>query len=1065
MMNKLIIGSLLAASLAGSLRGEVPDWCNQKVIQQGVETPRATCVAYPSPEAALRFDRTASPWFQLLNGEWKFNWVVKPADRPADFYKPSYNDTKWGTIPVPSNWQRQGYGKPLYTNAIYPFPMDAPNVPVDDNPVGSYRHWFELADDWKGRETFLTFDGVSSAFYLWVNGEKVGYSQGSRTPAEFNVTRCLKPGKNLIAAEVYRWSDGSYLEDQDFWRFSGIFRDVYLTSRGATHVRDFTVLADMDGSFRVDAEVVGTGTVSVELLDEEGSVVARGNTAKISNVRTWSAEDPYLYTALLTLKGGTGQVLEVIPWKVGFRRSEIRDGVYYLNNVPIKFKGVNRHEHHPVTGQVVNRETMLRDIRMFKENNINAVRTAHYPNVPEWYELCDEYGIYVMDEANIESHGYGNKANNKLANDPAWEEAHLNRVRRMVARDKNHASVVVWSLGNEAGSGPNFVKACDWVHENDATRPVHYEGGNKSVGDFHSRMYADNDWLGEGDRPSILCEYTHAMGNSNGNLTEYWDDNIYKNEKHSGGFVWDWMDQGLEEKVPEEYRKNIGRGPVRETFFAYGSWWPLPWHDQGNNGRNFCMNGLIAADWTPHPGLFAIKHVYRNVHVSPVDVATGTFRIKSWFDFSNMKDLVDGEWVVEGNGKMIERGNLADLDIPARGEKTISVPLPSINAEPGIEYFVTLRFVAKGKVSPLLKAGHELAIEQFRLPVEKAPKGIEASSLAQPVIKQTADALVVTGKGFEVVFDPRSGAMKSYSVNGKTVLKRGPKLDLWRAFTDNDEIPIKKGKYNAVWRDAVVNEAVDGVQIDTLPGAVRIAMRSDLPTVSSAYKMVYTVFGNGEVQVDVGMDVASPKSLKNPHRIGTELLVSGEYENIRWFGRGPAPTYIDRDYEPVGIFGGTVDGQWVDYSRPQENGNKVGVRWVALTDGEGNGLLIRAVGEPLSVGAKHYSQATMEASQYSFQMERSADIFLNIDYKQMGVGGNNSWGKTALEKYQLTERQPRYAYRIRPLSGTDSIDDLLASRIEAEPVSYADLKAKASESATSKSGALGKRRKKKTSGN
>ena len=1009
-------------------------WNSLSVLQENRENPHATMTTYPNEQSALKFDRAETPWFQLLNGDWKFNWVAKPKDQTNGFHQSNFDDSAWDLITVPSNWQREGYGLPLYTNAIYPFPKKAPKVPTNNNPVGSYRRWFTLPTDWTDRKTFLTFDGVSSAFNLWINGDYIGYSQGSRTPAEFDITDHLKPGKNLVAVEVFRWSDGSYLEDQDFWRFAGIFRDVYLTSRDSSFIRDFTVMAEMDGSFAVEADIVGDGKLTVTLLDADGKEVSSKTKDKIRGVRKWSAEDPYLYTALITLKGSSGELIESIPWKVGFRTSEIKGGVYFLNGVPIKFKGVNRHEHHPITGQVVDRESMLRDIKMFKENNINAVRTSHYPNVPEWYQLCDEHGIYVVDEANIESHGYGNHKKNKLANDPAWEEAHLDRVRRMVERDKNHASVVVWSLGNEAGSGANFVNATDWIHENDPSRPVHYEGGDKSVGDFASRMYAGEAWIARGKRPSILCEYTHAMGNSNGNLKEYWDDNIYKNEKHAGGFVWDWMDQGLTEDVPEEFKKNIGKGPVKETFFAYGSWWPLPWHHQGNNGRNFCMNGLIGADWTPHPGLYAIKHVYRNVHVEPVDVSSGTFKIKNWYDFSLINDLVEGEWILEGNGKEIARGVLEDLDIEPRSEKRVRITLPKFKPQPGVEYFVTLRFTAKESFSSLVDDSHVLAIEQFKLPAWKEPASVDALSFDQPKVATRGDTTIVHGDGFAIGFDLSTGAMTKYRYQGKDLLKRGPQLDLWRAFTDNDEIPIRRGGYGKDWRDAVANQKSVDVDIEKLKAAVQVTASYELPTVNSSYQITYTVLGNGVVQVNVALDIAAKEKQKLPHRIGTELLVAGGYENIHWFGRGPSPTYSDRDYERVGLFNSTVDEEWIDYSRPQENGNKVGVRWVALTNDNGEGLLVTANGSPLSVGAKHYSKETMEASKYSFQMERSEDIYLNIDAKQLGVGGNNSWGKTALKKYLLTEKKPSFSYHIHPLVDRESIDEILSKPVGAVSV-------------------------------
>jgi beta-galactosidase len=558
----------------------------------------------------------------------------------------------------------------------------------------------------------VCFDGVDSAFYLWVNGKEIGYSQGSRTPAEFDITEIVKPGKNVLAVQVYRWCDGSYLEDQDFWRLSGIFRDVYLWSVGEQHIRDFRVATQLDEQYRdavlkIHCELAGgeNCAVDVDLTDSTGKAVFDTVTKKVSTVEgrqevvfelpvanpeKWNAESPYLYKLLLTLKDGQGEVIEVVPWNVGFRQVEIREGQFLFNGKAILFKGVNRHEHNPDTGHVVTHETMVRDIKLMKENNINAVRTSHYPNVPLWYELCDKYGLYVMDEANIESHGYENNPENEIANDPLWREAHLDRVIRMAQRDKNHACIVIWSLGNEAGDGPNLRACHKWLRENMPTRPVHYEGssgrGDGRASDFFSRMYARPDWGMDGedkypDKPIILCEYSHAMGNSNGNLKEYWDDNIYVNPRHQGAFVWDWMDQGIRLPVPAEYAGRVGKGPVREYFFAYGGWW----EDRlgiFNNG-NFCMNGLIAADWTPHPGLYALKYVYRNIHVSAVDLKEGRLKARNWFDFSNIKDVAKGVWTIEANGKEIAGGQIPALDVPAGDEKEFELKLPSISPEPG----------------------------------------------------------------------------------------------------------------------------------------------------------------------------------------------------------------------------------------------------------------------------------------------------------------------------------------------------------------------------------------------
>ena len=1014
----------------------LPDWENPRTLQVNAERPHATLTPYPDKETAQTFERLNSDRFRLLNGNWKFAWAPRPSERPLGFEDFDFPDASWEMLPVPANWQLYGYGVPLYTNIEYPFPRDAPHIPHDDNPTGFYRKYFELPDSFRGKDVFITFDGVSSAFNLWLNGLKVGYSQGSRTPAEFNITPYLKSDSNLLAVEVFRWSDGSYLEDQDFWRLSGIYRDVYLTARPQQHIRDFRVVTDLDDRYEdarlivsVDLESAAAGSkVDLELKDADGDTVLAENRPvnthmlfdlPINRPRKWSNESPYLYSMLLSLKDAGGETLEVIPQKIGFREVEIRDGVFYVNGATVKLKGVNRHEHHPDTGHVVTRETMLRDIKMFKENNINAVRTSHYPNVPLFYDLCDEHGIWVIDEANIESHGYGNNAGNRLANDPAWEAAHLNRVARMEARDKNHPSIIMWSLGNEAGIGPNFEAAYQYLKQTDHTRPVHYEGDHRrgvqhKASDVYSVMYRKPGWVGPTNKPSLLCEYSHGMGNSNGNLKEYWD-TIYSTPHHMGAFVWDWMDQGLRTPVPAAFRHRTGTGPVRESFFAYGGWHDRERHHDGN----FCMNGLLAADWTPHPGLFAVKYVYRNIDVTAVDVVAGRFRIKNRYDFTNLRDLVEAEWRLAENGHEFKSGRIEALDIPPRAQREVQINLPSFTPQDGREYLLTLRFKAKDGYSPLVEAGHELAFAQFTLQAADgviAP-GASPETLPRPAVVKDGERVTVSGEHFEVVFSQSEGRMLSYTFQDRLVIRQGPELDLWRSYTDNDKVPLEQGTYHPVWRAAVANrEIVDVTDEAVGDSAVRIAFMARLPAVNANYGIAYTVQGNGDIRVEVHLDKSrTAPELRFPHRVGTELIVPVGFEQVAWYGRGPNPTYADRKFERIGLFRGTVDEQWVDYSRPQENGNKTDVRWLSLADETGNGVLFLAEGAPLSAGVRRYGKATMEASAYAFEMERSEHIHVNVDYLQLGVGGNDSWGSTALDDYLPDEPEYRFAYIIRPL--------------------------------------------------
>ena len=913
----IVVGVLVLSQLSAE------EWDDLKVIQVNAQQPHATMMSYPDRALALQGEQAQSPWFKSLNGNWKFNWSNNPATRPASFFQPKFDDSGWKTIPVPSNWQIHGYGTPIYTNVKYPYPCDPPNAPREYNPVGSYRTRFTLPAGWNGRRTLIHFAGVNSAFYLWINGKKVGYSQGSRTPAEFDITPYLQDGENLLAAEVYRWCDGSYIEDQDFWRLAGIFRDVYLWSRDEASIRDFEVNVDLDDHYRdatlsVNLDLAGAASghqVQVELLDAAGKEVVNKTvsypkaqlTESISNPRKWSAESPNLYTLLLTLKDRQGKTLEVIPSRVGFREVEIKDSVFMINGVAVKLKGVNRHEHEPDTAQHTTLEGMRHDLEMFKRFNINAVRTCHYPNDPRFYDLCDQYGIYVMDEANIECHGQ-----RKLSGMPAWVEPHLNRVRRMAERDKNHACVVIWSLGNESGHGAAPKAMQQWLHEHHPDRLIHCEYDNGAA-DMVSRMYAAPGWLDGGNRPSVLCEYSHAMGNSNGNLKEYWTDHIYKEPKHMGGFVWDWADQGIRVPVPDEFKEKIGVGPVKETFFAYGGWWENA--EKRHNDGNFCMNGLVSADRIPHPGLFAIKYVYRNIHVTPIDVAAGRFKVHNWFDHSNLKDMADGSWILIGNGNPVAAGSIPVLDVAPHGEAEFTLRLPKVEKVAGTEYLLTLSFTAKPSYSPLVPGGHELSWEQFvYAQAGPAPEPVDKGGMK---VADTAETVTVSGDGFSLSFDKQKGLLTSYKADGQELIRRGFRPDFWRATTDNDRPSFKKFA-DAKWQQDGESWAASAHSVKTLEdGAVRVAFESQLPGVHGTCKLSYTIHGNAGV--DVAMGYTPGAKGKGPLRFGLEMLLPDDSEYVTYYGRGPHPTYADRKFERIGRFSTTVDGMWVDYSDPQEN--------------------------------------------------------------------------------------------------------------------------------------------------
>ena len=785
-----------------------------------------------------------------------------------------------------------------------------------------------------------------------------------------------------------------------------------------------------DAVLKVEAEVRNpVGEVEVVLLTSSGNEVGRSTVSAaeavtleipVKNPKKWTAETPSLYTAVITLTDADDNSIEVIPQRIGFREVEIINSRFCLNGVPVLIKGVNRHEHDADTGHVVGREAMLRDIQLLKENNFNAVRTSHYPNMPMWYDLCDEYGIMVWDEANIESHGVGYKEE-CLAKQPEWEAAHLDRVQRVVERDKNHASVITWSMGNEAGDGANFGSCYAWIKANDSTRPVHYECTEKkdveSTGntDIVNQMYHPSDEIakyvkGNNPKPYIICEYMHAMGNSNGGADAYWD-LFYEDNRAQGGFVWDWMDQGLRTPVPEEYSRNVGRGPGKDTFFAYGGYFEDP-AGVAHDG-NFCMNGLIDADQNPKPGTFAMKYLQRNVHVDAVDLLQGQFRIRNWFDFSTLDEVVEGTWRIDADGKKVAGGKLRQLDLAPHSAKVVSLDWSDKISGKGEDLQLIFEFNAQKEYHPLVKKGHLLAWDQFTLPIGtptklQAPKG----SL------NVADAdgtITIAGDAFTVVFDKADGSVSSMDYKGRKLIVGGGHPELSRAQTDNERRQRVKPFAGL---DEVAEEAiVESIQVVENDSIAKVTVRKILPSVRGGMATVYTVFPSGEVAVESSYDFShTPKFVMPPLRVGMEWQLNGALQHMKWYGRG-GETYMDRAFDPIGLYAGTVDEQWVDYPRPQENGNKTDVRWCAMTDRKGDGLLIVAEGDALGLGARNYSVQTIRDSEYSFEMKRSDVIYLNVDAGQSGVGGINSWAAAPLEKHRLNEKIYSYTYRLIPFSG------------------------------------------------
>ena len=1040
------LGKIFYVMMAISYSVHAAEWNDLSVLHQNREEPRSTMMVYANEENALSYNRNNSKWFHLLNSDWNFNWVKSPKDRPIGFEHPEFDVSDWATIPVPSNWEIEGYGLKIYTNVKYPFQMDPPNAPTNWNPVGSYRRSFQIDDEWKNRTTRIVFDGVQSAFYLWINGKRVGYSQGSRTPAEFDISQYLKDGENIVAVEVYRWSDGSYLEDQDFWRLSGIFRDVYLWSTPKTHIRDFSIITDLDDEYQnaqlnVDVEIDRPqGSVELLLLDNSGRLIAKDRKGSRSNItfdidvndpEKWTAENPNLYMVLLKHRNSWGQVIEIIPQRIGFREVEIINERLCLNGKPLLIRGVNRHEHHADMGHVIDTESMLEDIRLLKENNFNAVRTAHYPNMPEWYDLCDQYGIILWNEANIESHGVGYEEA-CLAKQPEWIPAHLDRVKRVLERDKNHASVIVWSMGNEAGDGIAFKECFDWMKSNDPTRPVHYERTSVQAGrpntDIINNMYASSEKISDDikkdKRPYIICEYMHAMGNSNGGADKYWD-LFYKDNRAQGGFVWDWMDQGIRTPIPQEHITNIGTGPVKKTFFAYGGYYedPVGIYNDGN----FCMNGLIDSEQKPHPGLFAMKYLQRGIHVSTGNLRSGEFKIKNWYDHVAADDLVTGHWKIEKEGEIIASGNIDNLTLGARESRILQLSDMGIlksdydlffNKNENI--FITFEFRATPSYHALVKEGHLLAWDQFQLSSKKL-KHFARNQDKQLDCIEDDSSIVVKSDDLHMVFDRISGVIESYKINDKLWIERGGIPLFSRAWNDNELRQWPKP--SKLLHQAGSDAEVTNIDVQNLKNLVKIKITKAAKSIKADITELYTIYSNGEILVNMSVDFSNtPKKILPPLRVGMEWMISKDLNQITWFGR-KGETYRGRAFESVGRFSKSVDETWTEYSRPQANGNKTDVSWVKVVDESGDGLIIKAIDKVFGFTSRYYSNETMRNSAYSFQMDRSDSIFLTIDASQSGVGGINSWKESPLDENRLLKKHYSYSYLIQPIMNcTENMD-------------------------------------------
>jgi len=1041
MKRLLLISAVYAAAITTLFAQKLPEWQNTEVVEVNRENAHASRFSFDSFEEALDGHIQASSNYLTLNGTWKFQWSPNPDLRPADFYRQDFDDSGWDDIPVPSNWEMKGYGVPIYVNIPYEWttkPMP-PAVPTEHNPVGSYRRSFTVPAGWDDKQIYIHFGAVKSAFYLWVNGKKVGYSQGSKTPAEFNISSYLKNGENMVAVEVYRWSDGSWLECQDFWRISGIEREVRLEARPGVHIQDFFCKTGLSHNYtsgiinlEVELSAPGGGSAKNHVVDaqlyaptnselafwsgsesvipgKKGAGAVRFSDV-LDRVEPWSAESPSLYSLVLTLKNQKGEIVEHLSARVGFRTSEIKYGQLLVNGKAVLLKGVNRHEHDEYEGHVVSEEIMLKDIELMKLYNINAVRTSHYPNDPRWYELCDEYGLYVIDEANIESHGMGYQPDRTLGNNPLFTKSHLDRTIRMVERDKNHPSVIIWSLGNEAGDGVCFNATYDWIKQRDLSRPVQYERSESGRNtDIFCPMYAPiYDMIKYVERhpskPLIQCEYSHAMGNSNGNIVDYWDA-INKYDQLQGGFIWDWVDQGIAQYTEDG-----------EKFWAYGGDFEP---DTMRTDGTFCLNGLIFPDRTIHPGLVELKRAYQYVGFEALPLDAKRIKVSNNYDFTNLNNF-NLHWTLSANGETLKKGVINGPDLEPGQGAIVNLDLSDASMDKEKACFLNMELRTL-KTAGMIPGGHVVASEQFNLnpdfPGTLSMDAFSAVGVKDLSFVETKEAITVQIPEGEIAFDRSSGYLISYVWKGKLILDQGPKPNFWRASIEND-FGNHTDKRSSMWK-----EFGNELELQTL-----VPMQSDEqlfllaeyihPDNGSNYLVKYQFNSRGEILVHAKFTPSEDNFPQIP-RFGMRMLVPKGFSQLDYFGRGPHENYIDRKHSAhVGLYKSAVSEQYVPYISNGENGNKTEVRWLTLSAADGSGIKISGI-PSIDFSALHYSQEQLDREErdgaHTFDLEKSEQVFLNVDWKQMGVGGDNSWGARTHAEYTIRAEPLEYSYLISPL--------------------------------------------------
>lgn len=1032
-MNRLLTLCASALLMGAGLQAQTfREWQDPAINAVNRLPMRTHYFAYPTAEEAARGEKEQSSHFLSLNGTWRFNWVQDANLRPTDFYRTDYDDRAWDKLQVPAVWELNGYGDPIYVNVGYAWRNDytnnPPYVPTKNNHVGSYRREIELPAHWQGKRIYAHFGSVISNMYLWVNGRYVGYSEDSKLEAEFDLTPYLRPGKNLIAFQVFRWCDGTYLEDQDFFRYSGVARDCYLYAREASHINDLRITPDLDadyrhGSLQVELDMRGSGTVELTLTDAQGKTVAQTTlksstrkqtaTLRVESPSKWTAETPHLYTLTATLRQGS-KVIEVIPQQVGFRKIEIKNRQLLVNGQPVLFKGVNRHEMDPDNGSVVSMARMMQDIKLMKNLNINAVRTCHYPNDNRWYELCDRYGIYVVAEANVETHGMGYEKETLAANKD-FTQAHVERNLRNVQRSYNHPSIIFWSLGNEAGMGPNFEECYRRVKAEDPSRAVQYEMARTGeFTDIYCPMYRDyetcrNYCESGGDKPLIQCEYAHAMGNSMGGFKEYWD-LIRKYPNYQGGFIWDFVDQSC--------RQTAADGT---EYYAYGG--DFNAYDASDN--NFCNNGLVSPDRVPNPHAQEVAYFHQNIWTAAGRLEEGGIRVKNEHFFRNLDNFLL-EWALQANGQTVQSGVVSQLKVEPQATADLMLPLEWHRAPAGTEATLLLNYKLK-QAEGLLPAGTILATEQLVLRPHQAGLPVLANRAPMNRSVQTAAIdtansrrVAITGETFRIEFDRRSGLLCHYEVAGLKFLEEGSMLtpNFWRAPTDNDYGAGLQLRY-AAWKDP--QRKLVSLSQTVENGLVVVKAEYEMPDVHSRLHLTYRINNVGQVEVTQRLEAKAGHEVSEMFRFGMQMQMPKAFAVVDYYGRGPGENYCDRHHgSHLGRFRQSVAQQFYPYVRPQETGNKTDIRYLYLLNNGGAGLRFEAA-QPFSASALNYTIASLDngrekTQRHSPQVPKANFTNLCLDKVQMGLGCVTSWGQLPLPQYRLPHGDYEFTFLISPVT-------------------------------------------------